>query len=55
MAVGGAVILAPTLRWYVAGDEPTPAQRDAAMKLAGRQSAILAAVWARVRRNPDAC
>ena len=46
VAVGGALILAPTLRWYVPGDEPTPVQRDAAMKLAGRQSAILAGVWA---------
>ncbi len=45
VAVGGAVSIAPTLRWYVAGDEPTPAQRDDAMKLPGRQSAILGAAW----------
>ena len=43
-SVGGALILAPTLRWYVAGDEPTPEQRDAVIKIAGRQSAVLAAV-----------
>jgi len=43
VAVGGVLILAPTLRWYVPGDEPTPEQRDAVIKLAGRQSAILAA------------
>ncbi len=42
----GAVSLAPTLRWYAAGDEPTQEQREAAMKLAGRQSAILLAAWA---------
>ena len=46
VAVGGVVSIAPTLRWYVAGDEPTPAQRDGAVKLAGRQSAILATAWA---------
>jgi adenylate cyclase len=46
VAVGGALILAPTLRWYVPGHEPTPEQRDAAIKLAGRQSALLAAIWA---------
>ncbi|HWS93352.1 MAG TPA: adenylate/guanylate cyclase domain-containing protein, partial [Mycobacterium sp.] len=45
VAVAGALSLAPTLRWYVAGDEPTPQQRDAAMKIAGRQSAILLVVW----------
>ncbi|BBX95378.1 adenylate/guanylate cyclase domain-containing protein [Mycobacterium lacus] len=46
VATGGILSLAPTLRWYVAGDEPTADQRAAAVKLAGRQSAILAAVWA---------
>ena len=53
VAVGGAAILAPTLRWYVAGDEPTEAQRDAAMKL--RQAAIDSARrgLGRVCRHPD--
>jgi adenylate cyclase len=46
VAAGGVVSITPTLRWYVAGDEPTPAQRDDAMKLAGRQSVILVAAWA---------
>jgi class 3 adenylate cyclase len=46
VGVAGAVSLAPTLRWYVAGDDPTPAQREAVMKLAGRQSAILVTAWA---------
>ncbi|MHA7648407.1 adenylate/guanylate cyclase domain-containing protein [Mycobacterium sp. ML4] len=45
VAIAGRLILGPTLRWYVAGDQPTPEQRDAAMKLAGRQSAVLAAAW----------
>jgi adenylate cyclase len=46
VAVGGVLSLAPTLRWFVAGEVPTSSQRDATMKLAGRQSAILAAAWA---------
>ncbi len=46
VAVIGPMMLAPTLRWFTAGDEPTPEQRDAAMKIAGRQSALLAATWA---------
>jgi hypothetical protein len=46
VAVAGAVSLAPTVRWYIAGDEPTPQQREAVMKLAGRQSAILVTSWA---------
>ncbi len=45
VAAGGVAILAPTLRWYVAGEEPTPKQRDAAMKIPGRQSAILLLAW----------
>jgi adenylate cyclase len=46
VAVAGVRSLAPTLRWYVAGEEPNIAQREAAMKLAGRQTAILLAAWA---------
>jgi class 3 adenylate cyclase len=46
VAVAGSLSLAPTLRWYVAGDEPTPEQRDAALKIPGRQSAILFVAWA---------
>jgi adenylate cyclase len=45
VAVGGALSLARTLRWFVVGVEPTSDQRDAAMKLAGRQSALLVAAW----------
>jgi adenylate cyclase len=45
VAIADVLSLAPTLRWFVAGDEPTGDQRDAAMKLPGRQSAILFAAW----------
>lgn len=45
VAIIGPLILQPTLRWYVAGDPPTSEQREAAMKLAGQQSALLAAAW----------
>ncbi|MFZ1178025.1 MAG: adenylate/guanylate cyclase domain-containing protein [Mycobacterium sp.] len=45
VAVAGVMSLRPTLRWYVAGDEPTQQQREAAMKIAGRQSAILLVAW----------
>src|SRR5262249_25455449 len=44
-AVAGVVRLAPTLRWYAAGEEPNTAQREAAMKLVGRQTAILLVAW----------
>jgi adenylate cyclase len=46
VAVGGIVNLVPILRWYVREQQPDPDQRRAAMRLLGRQSAILAAVWA---------
>lgn len=45
VAVGGVLLLAPTLRWFVPGDEPTPQQRESAIKLGGRQSAILVGAW----------
>ena len=45
VAVGGALNLAPSLRWYVTGDAPTPEQREAAMKMPGRQSAIFLLSW----------
>ena len=48
VAVGGVLNLAPTLRWYAAGDEPTEQQREAAMKMPGRQSAILFLAWGAV-------
>ncbi len=45
VAVGGVVSLAPTLRWFAAGKAPNQQQREAAMKLAGRQSLILFVAW----------
>ncbi|MHA7651224.1 adenylate/guanylate cyclase domain-containing protein [Mycobacterium sp. ML4] len=45
IAFGGVRILAPTLRWFVAGDQPDALQRRAAFQLTGRQSAIFAATW----------
>lgn len=45
VAVAGVFSLVPTLRWYVTGAEPTTAQRETAMKLAGRQTAILLVAW----------
>jgi adenylate cyclase len=45
VAAGGLLILAPTLRWYVAGDEPSEQQREAAMKIPGRQTVILLLAW----------
>ncbi len=46
VALGGVMILAPVLRWYVRGDRPNPPQRRAATRLVRRQSLILAATWA---------
>jgi adenylate cyclase len=46
VAVGGVVNLAPVLRWFVRGQQPDPDQRRTATRLLGRQSMILAAVWA---------
>jgi class 3 adenylate cyclase len=46
VGIAGACSLVPTLRWFLAGDEPTKDQREVAMKLAGRQSAILLTAWA---------
>jgi adenylate cyclase len=46
VAVGGAMNLAPVLRWFVRGQQPNPAQRLAATRIVRRQSQILAATWA---------
>ncbi len=46
VAAAGIANLVPVLRWFVRGQRPDPAQRRAAMRLLGRQSAILTAVWA---------
>jgi len=46
VAVAGRLNIAPALRWFVAGREPNPDERRAALRLLGRQSAILSATWA---------
>src|SRR5262249_16866647 len=46
VAVAGVINITPTLRWFVRGRAPTANQRRAAMRLVGRQSAILSATWA---------
>ena len=46
VAVGGAVILAPVVRWFVQGRQPNPDERRTATRLFRRQSLILAATWA---------
>jgi adenylate cyclase len=45
VVVAGVLNLAPSLRWYVTGDKPGARQQAVAMKLPGRQSAILLATW----------
>mgnify|MGYP000072393823 FL=1 len=45
IAIGAAWIFIPTLRWYSAGVEPTAAQRETALAIPRRQTAMLAAVW----------
>lgn len=46
VAAAGMLSAAPTLRWYADGTEPDQQQREAAMKLPGRQSVILFGAWA---------
>src|ERR1700761_4273097 len=46
VAVGGVLLLAPNLRWFIAGKDPTTQQRDAAIRLPVRQSGILLTAWA---------
>jgi adenylate cyclase len=45
VAVAGALDLAPTLRWFVPGDEPDSGQRGAAINLARHQAIILLGAW----------
>ena len=44
-AVAGALIILPTYRWFARGQEPTPAQQRAAMRIPNRQTVIQFAVW----------
>lgn len=45
VAVAGVLSMVPTLRWFLAGDEPTTQQRDAAITLGARQTWILLSAW----------
>jgi adenylate cyclase len=46
VAVSGGLNLAPSLRWFVRGQQPDQGQRRSALRLVRRQSLILAATWA---------
>jgi hypothetical protein len=39
-AVAGVLQVVPTLRWFVDGAEPSPAQQRAALRIAHRQNAV---------------
>jgi adenylate cyclase len=45
VAVGGAINLAPVLRWFVRGQQPDQDQRRTVLKVVGRQLLILTATW----------
>lgn len=44
--VGGVMVIAPSLRWFVRHHEPDTDQRHAAMNIIRNQSIVLAASWA---------
>jgi adenylate cyclase len=46
VAVSGVLNLAPSLQWFVRGQQPDYDQRHSALRLVRRQSLILAATWA---------
>lgn len=46
VAVSGVLNFAPSLRWFVQGQQPDQGQRRSALRLVRRQSLILAATWA---------
>ncbi|WP_123023246.1 adenylate/guanylate cyclase domain-containing protein [Mycolicibacterium stellerae] len=45
IAIGGALNIAPTLRWFIPGSEPDERQRKSLTRLLGRQCALLAGTW----------
>jgi adenylate cyclase len=45
VALASVLNLAPTVRWFAAGRQPTPRQRRSARRIINRQSAILAGTW----------
>lgn len=46
VVVGGMAIVAPLLRWFASGREPTENERRAALNISLRQTVILLAPWA---------
>ena len=44
-AVAGILNMLPSFRWFADGEEPTPAQQRAAVRIAQRQSAVAFAIW----------
>ncbi|CAN5590815.1 adenylate/guanylate cyclase domain-containing protein [soil metagenome] len=45
VAIGSVVTIWPTLRWFVPGLEPTPAQLRSALQIGRRQSRLLLTAW----------
>ena len=45
VAAGSAFIALPSLRWYTSGRPPTSAEREAALRIPRRQTAMLLGVW----------
>lgn len=45
VAIAGTASIAPTLRWYTAGQQPDAGQRRAALHIVRRQSAIVLGTW----------
>jgi class 3 adenylate cyclase len=45
-AVAGVVHVLPSVRWFARGQEPTPEQQRAAMRIANRQAVVHFATWA---------
>lgn len=45
VAIAGTASIAPTLRWYTAGQQPDAAQRRAALHIVRRQSAVVFGTW----------
>ncbi len=44
--IGGVMVIAPSLRWFVPGREPDTDQRRGAMNIMRNQSIVLAGTWA---------
>jgi adenylate cyclase len=44
--VTGVLNMVPSFRWFALGAEPTPGQRDAALRIATRQTVVQFGIWA---------